>query len=70
MLVFVVLILSGFFYIWKKGALDWSGAGFHGGRSSNDSKCYPTTCENTPSPLAVEAFDADAVTAASSTAAN
>jgi len=26
MLVFVVLILSGFFYIWKKGALDWSGA--------------------------------------------
>jgi NADH-quinone oxidoreductase subunit A len=26
MLVFVVLILSGFFYIWKKGALDWSSA--------------------------------------------
>lgn len=26
MFVFVVLILSGFFYIWKKGALDWSGA--------------------------------------------
>jgi NADH-quinone oxidoreductase subunit A len=25
MLVFVVFILSGFFYIWKKGALDWSG---------------------------------------------
>ena len=25
MLVFVVLILVGFFYIWKKGALDWSG---------------------------------------------
>jgi len=24
MLVFVVLIFSGFFYIWKKGALDWS----------------------------------------------
>jgi NADH-quinone oxidoreductase subunit A len=24
MLVFVVLILSGFFYIWKKGALEWS----------------------------------------------
>jgi NADH-quinone oxidoreductase subunit A len=24
MFVFVVLILSGFFYIWKKGALDWS----------------------------------------------
>jgi len=26
MLVFMVLILAGFFYIWKKGALDWSGA--------------------------------------------
>ncbi|MGH9673984.1 MAG: NADH-quinone oxidoreductase subunit A [Bryobacteraceae bacterium] len=26
MLVFVVLILAGFFYIWKKGVLDW-GAG-------------------------------------------
>lgn len=26
MLVFVILILSGFFYIWRKGALDWSGA--------------------------------------------
>jgi NADH-quinone oxidoreductase subunit A len=24
MLVFVLLILCGFFYIWKKGALDWS----------------------------------------------
>ena len=24
MLIFVILILSGFFYIWKKGALDWS----------------------------------------------
>ena len=26
MLVFVILILSGFFYIWKKGALDWAAA--------------------------------------------
>jgi NADH-quinone oxidoreductase subunit A len=24
MLIFVILILCGFFYIWKKGALDWS----------------------------------------------
>jgi NADH-quinone oxidoreductase subunit A len=24
MLVFVILILAGFFYIWRKGALDWS----------------------------------------------
>jgi len=29
MLVFIVLVLAGFFYIWKKGALDWS----HTGRS-------------------------------------
>jgi NADH-quinone oxidoreductase subunit A len=27
MLLFIVLIVSGFFYIWKKGALDWSHAG-------------------------------------------
>jgi NADH-quinone oxidoreductase subunit A len=30
MLVFVVLILSGFFYIWKKGALDWATSGVSG----------------------------------------
>ena len=24
MLLFIILILCGFFYIWKKGALDWS----------------------------------------------
>ena len=27
MFLFVVLILAGFFYIWKKGVLDWSPAG-------------------------------------------
>ena len=32
MLVFVVLILSGFFYIWKKGALDWSAEPDRAGR--------------------------------------
>src|SRR5579863_7332950 len=32
MLVFVVLILSGFFYIWKKGALDWSQSDRTGGK--------------------------------------
>ena len=25
MLVYMVLILAGFFFLWKKGALDWSG---------------------------------------------
>ena len=24
MLVFIILIMAGFFYIWKKGALDWA----------------------------------------------
>ena len=32
MLVFVVLILSGFVYIWKKGALDWSQSDRAGGK--------------------------------------
>ncbi len=27
MLVFIALVLCGFFYIWKKGALDWSPSG-------------------------------------------
>ena len=27
MLIFILLILCGFFYIWKKGALDWSYSG-------------------------------------------
>ena len=30
MLVFVILILSGFFYIWRKGALDWAGSDLAG----------------------------------------
>ena len=32
MLTFVILILSGFFYIWKKGALDWSESTIRPGR--------------------------------------
>jgi NADH-quinone oxidoreductase subunit A len=24
MLLFIILIVVGFFYVWKKGALDWS----------------------------------------------
>jgi NADH-quinone oxidoreductase subunit A len=27
MLIFILLVLCGFFYIWKKGALDWSPGG-------------------------------------------
>src|ERR1700759_4250594 len=26
MVIFVVLVLSGFLYMWKKGALDWTGS--------------------------------------------
>ena len=32
MLIFIILVLAGFFYIWKKGALDWSGADRPGSR--------------------------------------
>ena len=32
MAVFVVLILVGFFYVWKKGALNWSGEEYPGER--------------------------------------
>ena len=34
MLIFIVLILAGFFYIWKKGALDWSGDRMQTGQES------------------------------------
>ena len=27
MLIYMVIIFAGFFYIWKKGALDWSQTG-------------------------------------------
>ncbi len=27
MLIYMIIIFAGFFYIWKKGALDWSKAG-------------------------------------------
>ena len=35
MLLFIMLILAGFFYIWKKGALDWSGTDRTGGRRAS-----------------------------------
>ena len=35
MLIFIVLILAGFFYIWKKGALEW-----------NKEELEPTTTDN------------------------
>ena len=30
MLIFIALVLAGYFYIWKKGALDWSRPGRSG----------------------------------------
>src|SRR5512147_1054811 len=33
MLIFMALVLAGFFYIWKKGALDWSGSDRPGRKS-------------------------------------
>jgi len=35
MLTFVILILSGFFYIWKKGALDWAETTHRPGRKKS-----------------------------------
>ncbi|MDX2150256.1 MAG: NADH-quinone oxidoreductase subunit A [Bryobacteraceae bacterium] len=41
MLLFIVLVLAGYFYIWKMGALDWSQAGpepeAEGGQPSKES---------------------------------
>jgi len=34
MLLFVILILAGFFYVWKKGALDWSSPDINTGVST------------------------------------
>lgn len=34
MLLFIVLVLAGFFYIWKKGVLDWSQEAMEAFRSS------------------------------------
>ena len=70
MLVFVVLILAGFFYIWKKGALDWSGADPPRPKTVNDSPCFPTTCVNTPWPRPWRRLTPTPSPAASSTAAS
>jgi len=32
MLIFILLVLVGFFYVWKKGALDWSSGAKRGDR--------------------------------------
>lgn len=37
MLLFIVLVLAGFFYVWKKGALDWSGEAPGAGRRTPNS---------------------------------
>src|SRR5437660_8705060 len=58
MAIFVVLILSGFFYIWKKGALDW--AAEPGPRGEKG--MLPENLKEYAVATAVEAFDADAVT--------
>ena len=43
MLLFIVLILAGFFYIWKKGALDWSGADRRRPKSVTEIACFLKT---------------------------
>ena len=53
MVIFVILILSGFFYIWKKGALDWAASGSRG-----------VPYESRPSPMLPEQLKEHAVAAA------
>jgi NADH-quinone oxidoreductase subunit A len=38
MLLFIVLVLCGFFYIWKKGVLDWSTEDREGTESAGETK--------------------------------
>jgi NADH-quinone oxidoreductase subunit A len=38
MLLFIVLVLVGFYYIWKKGVLDWSQEAMQAFREDRDSK--------------------------------
>jgi len=60
MLVFVIMTLSGFFYIWKKGALDWAEPGPlpNGSLYKRFRNATPTICESIPWPRPVDAFDA------------
>ena len=75
MLMFVVLILAGFFYIWKKGALDWAEPTSPRGPAESSNACemlpeqFARTC---PWPSAVDAFRRrrDLATTASSNSAN
>ena len=45
MLLFIVLILSGFFYIWKKGALDWSNEEAKGVETESEESNVPVASE-------------------------
>ncbi|MBK9167426.1 MAG: NADH-quinone oxidoreductase subunit A [Bryobacterales bacterium] len=46
MLVFIVLVLDGFFYIWKMGVLDWA-------------QDEPASLRQAPGPVAVQAASGD-----------
>ena len=41
MLLFIVLVLAGFFYIWKKGVLDWSQEAMQAFREQDDRRRTP-----------------------------
>jgi len=40
MLIFIVLVLAGFFYIWKKGVLDWVNEESHPKRPAKTPEAY------------------------------
>jgi NADH-quinone oxidoreductase subunit A len=42
MLLFVILILAGYFYIWKKGVLDWADQEWHYRASAWDKDAKPS----------------------------
>jgi NADH-quinone oxidoreductase subunit A len=62
MLIFIVLVLAGFFYIWKKGVLDWSHEAMQAFREQDDRPRTPvalsgpgfTLTEDRPSTQLIE----------------
>ena len=51
MLVFVILILAGFFYIWKKGVLDWAEQEWHYRTGAWDKDAQDAKAGKSPSEL-------------------
>ena len=57
------MILAGFFYIWKKGALDWSRAGPYRPLTGSSGRMLTENLKQHAVAAAVEQFDGAAVLA-------